>query len=690
MNNINAKRWFGATIAGAALTCATLCSAQSLITLSNDSSQSPAFYNAGPAGVTYTWNATGGPNGGGCIQEVIDGTTTTEFDPAFNVSFNTAPYYQVTFQMKVDSASGTTGAGGSGGYGHLQCSFRNSSYSWNGVGYTAIYPPAANGWVTYTYAVPNVAGGVAHLQFQLQGGTYSGPVTNYIGNVTVVPIPNPAVQSAFTSSSSVNWQNYGMSGTWDSSKDAPYYNPVTGAGPTSITPAGSVQFDASTPKNYQGGQLNMGFNPSQFQSVAFDLYYDGPTPSTSTDFGGFQILIANGSSPYNWVFIGNANFNAGMVGKWTHFNLPCAASGIVNAAGFAIQSIPGSGSGTTPITFHIDNIQTWNPVTRPIINGLTVATPGGIKMNLDANGNSNIYDQEGISTPSTNNSATDVFWVNQTPATYSFTLTNFPSPAAAPGLDAHIYLCNGDSLTAFNNGYGYNQTYSGANYNLVDYLGLHVRNGNSGGVVAMVDWKTNAPNANAFSNIFFTFPTMTSANGTWAMNFTDNTHGNVVAADGSVNSFTLPDFVNDPNYSANFTPATSMVHFGVAKNGNVANNTKGFTLSSVLVTNNVGGVLFNDSFGGPGLKANYNWQVCQYYQFAAIRAVWQPAGTAYWIQWNTTASGWGVQSSSNLLGNWGDAGVVNTYVDSTGTNTLGAIPAASLPAGNAGLFRMAK
>ena len=166
-----------------------------------------------------------------------------------------------------------------------------------------------------------------------------------------------------------------------------------------------------------------------------------------------------------------------MVGQWTHFNLPCAASGIVNANGFALQAIPGSGAGTTPITFHIDNIQTWNPVTRPVINGLTPATPGGVKMNVDANGNSNIYDQEGIASPSTNNSSTDVFWVNQTPATYSFTLTNFPSPAAAPGLDAHIYLCNGDSLTAFNNGYGYNQTYSGANYNMVDYLGFHVQIG---------------------------------------------------------------------------------------------------------------------------------------------------------------------------------------------------------------------
>src|SRR5271168_4084447 len=149
------QRWIPSLIAVAALAGSVgLCRAQSTIVLSNDSSESSAFYDGGPAGVTYTWQATGGPNGGGYLQGV--GTTNTEFDPAFNVSFQTAQYYRVTFQMMVVSGSGTTGAGGSGGYGNLQCSFRDANYSWNGVGYATIYPPAANQWVTYTYAVPTL------------------------------------------------------------------------------------------------------------------------------------------------------------------------------------------------------------------------------------------------------------------------------------------------------------------------------------------------------------------------------------------------------------------------------------------------------------------------------------------------------------------------------------------------------
>ncbi len=540
-----------------------------------------------------------------------------------------------------------------------------------------------------------------------------------------MPVPNPAVLSYFTNSSNVNWSDYGLTGAWDGGKDAPYNNPVTGAGPTSITPAGSVQFQAASPSGYPGGQLNMSFNPSLFQSVGFDVYYDGPTPITSTDFGGFQVLVAgNGTPDYGWTWIGSVPFNAGMIGKWTHFNMPCAASGRLGANGFAFQGIP-NGGGTTPITFHIDNIQLWNPVTRPVITAFTPNTaPGGVQIALDGNGTSNINDQEGICSPSAVNSATDFFWINQTPAAYSITLTNFPKPAAsfsstatAPasagaGFDAHVYLCNGDSITAFNNLFGYNQTYSGASFNMVDYLGMHVQNesvtnavtyttnnsvittntsyGLAPGVVAILDWKTNSPNANATNQIVFHFPGMASANGTWSLNFSVNTHGSIVAADGSVKSLTLPDFSADPNYTANFTPVTSMVHFGVFKNGRSANNNLGTIFTQVLVTNSVLGTILSDSFGGPGLTANYTWQVAEYYQFAANRTTWIPASTAYWLTWNTTTSGWGVQSSSNLLGAWSNAGVTYTYIDGTGTNTIGAVSTTNLPAGKTGFFELMK
>jgi hypothetical protein len=689
---INIQRWLSSLITVLTLAGFTsLCQAQTVITLSNDASESSAFYDGGPAGATYIWLSTNGPNGGGCIQGVIDGVTTHEFDPAFHVTFNSGQYYQVTVQLKVDSSSGTQGAGGSGGYGQKQLAFLDASNTWNGVGYATIYPPAANDWVSYTFAVPGPAFTVTHLQFQLQGGgAYSGPVTIYIGDITIKPVPNPNVLQYFTNDVvSANWNNYGLAASWDGAVDAPYSNPVNNSAPVSITPAGSIAFQSSAPGSYQGGQLNLGFNPSQYQSLSFDVYYDGPSDNTTTNFGGMQLLIADANPPYHWLGSGGAiSFTANMIGKWVHLNMPCAASGVNSAAGLAVQTIPGSGLGTTPITFHIDNIQTWNPVTLPSITGLTRASLGGVQITLDADGSDNINDQEGITTPTTNNANTDFFWINQTPATYSFTLTNFPSPTSAPQLDSHIYLCNGDSITAFANDYSYNQTYSGAPYNMVDYLGLLVQNGTNGGVVAIVNWKTNAPNSNATNNIIFNFPSMASANGTWTLNFSDNTHGSVIAADGSVNSFTLPDFINDPNYTASFTPVSSMIQFGIFKNGNITNNSQTLTLTAVAVTNNA--VTNFDNFAGPGLTAKNGWQVAEYYLDAAPRAIWQPFGATYLIHWNTTAGGWNVQSTSNLLGSWSNAGVTYTYADSTGTNTLGAIQTTNLPAGNAGFFRLVK
>jgi hypothetical protein len=131
-----------------------------------------------------------------------------------------------------------------------------------------------------------------------------------------------------------------------------------------------------------------------------------------------------------------------------------------------------------------------------------------------------------------------------------------------------------------------------------------------------------------------------------------------------------------------------MVQFGIFKNGTNVNNNQTLTLTGVGVTNSA--TVLSDDFSGPGLTATNDWQIAEYYQDAATRAIWQPRGTAYWIHWNTTASGWSVQSSDSLSNTWADAGVTYTYPDATGTNTLGAIPTANLPDGNTGFFRLVK
>lgn len=671
---------------------AGLCQAQDPINISFDSGVPSQFYDASPNNpggtLNYFWQSTNGPDGSGCEVYEIDGVTNQEIDPAFNATFNGADYVQITFQLKVDPSSGTIGNPLLSDYGNLQLSVRDASFSWNTEFYSTIYGPAANQWVTYTATVPAIQ--AAHIQIQLQGGAaYSGPVKVYIGNVSVLPPPDPLVLEA--TNSTINWQNYGLNASWDTSEDSPYVNPVNNSAPVSLLPAGSVEFQASNPSSYAGGQLNLPFKAQAYQYVAFDLYYDGPTPSTTNDYAGFQIFVANGASPYNWAYIGSANFTAGMVGQWTHFNLPCAATGITNAAGFAIQTTPGSTGGHNPITFHIDNIQAWNPQVRPQIISLKPnTTPGGLQIALDGDGTSNPNDQEGICTPSATNNAADFFWIGQTPATYSFTLTNFPTPATAPGFDAHLYVFNGDSLVNDGQSFGYNETYSGVNYNAVDAIALDVVN-LTNGIAVNFTWKTNTPSSNITNGIFCNLTNgWTSANGAWALNFSDNTHASITFNGTVITNFTVPDFSSDPNYNANFTPPTptSAVDFGVYKDGNNTNDNQSAIFTSVQATNTT--VAITDNFSGPGLTGNNNWQVAEYYQYSANRTTWIPANTAFWLEWNSTISGFNVQSSTSLLGTWANAGVTYTYIDGTGTNTIAAIPDSILPVGGVDFFDLLK
>jgi hypothetical protein len=341
----------------------------------------------------------------------------------------------------------------------------------------------------------------------------------------------------------------------------------------------------------------------------------------------------------------------------------------------------------------VDNIKMTKPVEAPKIFGLQPGTPGGLKVFVDGNGTANQWDQEGFAAPSADCNTMNFFPLNQTPASYAFTISHFPDPTVAPGFQARLHIFNGDSLTANGQNFGYNQTYSGAPYNVYDYMGMLIENAASGGVNAIFEWKTNSPTGNATNRLLFTLPQYTSANGTWTLTFSDNTHATIVGPDGvAAGAINLPDFQSDPNYTANFTPATSCLQFGLAKNdvnNTGVNNNQSAYFSHVVVTN-ANGVIYDDSFSGPGLTANYAWRVAQYWQYAANRVLWQPSGTAYWLQYGDPSAGYAVQTVGSLLGTWGDAGVTYTYTDATGTNHFGAIPTTSLPAGNSGFFRLFK
>jgi hypothetical protein len=469
-----------------------------------------------------------------------------------------------------------------------------------------------------------------------------------------------------------------------------------------FTPLGALQMDIAFPVAAQWAAWGQSWvlraqatDPSRYTYFECDVKVDAAnsTPFSGGDYGSLVIAFRDGpgyGGPYA-CSPGSITLDSSYT-SWKHLKLALPTTGgsgnpLTNSPAYNIE-VKGNYMG--PVRLYFDNITLSKPVTHPKIYGLKPGTPGGVKISVDADGTANQNDQEGISSPSADNDQTNFFWATQTPATYSFTLTNFPAPAVAPGFDAHIYIVNGDSITANGNvgSWGYNQTYSGVPYNALDYAGLRIQNTtNNNGLVAIFEWKTNLPSANAPTNNRTTFglALYASANGMWTLTFNDDTTATLVGPNGTVGTITLPAGLN-----GNFTPVTSMVQFGVYKNDQYltgVNNNQSATFTHVHVDNNIKGTIYDDNFTGPGLTANYAWQVAEYYLDSADRVFWQPYGTAWWLEWGLPI-GYTVQSAASLTGPWGDAGVTYTYTDSSGTNIFGAVPAASLPAGNAAFFRL--
>jgi hypothetical protein len=438
-------------------------------------------------------------------------------------------------------------------------------------------------------------------------------------------------------------------------------------------------------------QHPMGFAPSRWSFIEFDVKVDAAnsTADGNGNYGGMQLDIRKP----NWsgdTFVSCPNLTAAYT-SWQHVKVSLPVQDQGPAFDIILNGVHGGA-----VRVLIDNIKLTTPITPPKILALGPGTRGGVHVFVDGNGNNNIYDEEGFASPAADNgtvgsSPRDFFWLNQTPASYSFTLDQFPAPSVAPSFRAHMYIFNGDSLALNGQSFSYNTTYSGARWNALDYLGFLVENGTNGGVVATLDWKTNAPNSNPTNSYVFNLPQYATANGTWTVNFSDSTHAAIIAPDGAtVGNVTLPDFQSDPNYTSNFQPGTSCIQFGLSKNGNTNNNDKGAYFTHVVVTNGPSGTIYDDTFQGPGLTGLYAWQVATYYQYFATRAIWQPYGTAFWLQYGEPSFGYTVRSAPTVLGPWSDAGVTYTYTDATGTNHFAAIPTASLPPGNKGFFRLGK
>ena len=259
-------------------------------------------------------------------------------------------------------------------------------------------------------------------------------------------------------------------------------------------------------------QMNIGWDPSKFTYVDFDLYLDAPTGLSG--YGQWETHAINNG--WGWVGVSAAPLSAANIGKWTHYSfaLPTAtwpAQGIVFH--------PGGNALSGTFTYYLDNVTLWKPAEPPTLKKMTKGTGvGGVQITMD--NDSSQYQREGFATPS----ATGPYlWPAQGtyPVSYSFTITNFPDAATHAGFEAHMYLANDSS--------GWDQTYGGIDWNATNILMFRVENAAAGGVIARIDWKTNLPGANPLADAIYhpVYAQGPTALGTWTLTFTDatNAHG---------------------------------------------------------------------------------------------------------------------------------------------------------------------
>ena len=488
----------------------------------------------------------------------------------------------------------------------------------------------------------------------------------------------------------INWNGWGLQGclSWDPQDAANDPNsgslrfdvPYTGASGDQLMAFGTLHdawgWDNTTEVNVVG----------VYTAITFDFKLDPATaPAKDGTFGTLAIgLVTDG-----WATHQEGTYTIPKSAtNWTHVTIPIdpTSPGADKTVGEYINMWSG-GNFTNTLSFNVDNIYL-QPSTNaaplpPPTMGLEKAGPSGVEIIMDGTGDQ--WQRNGISTPS---GGGPYLWTSQGsyPVTYSCTITNFPDIANHAGFEAHMYLVNDDTAPSGS------ETSGSPDWGVPDLLIFRIENvvntvlttngttittNFTYNAMAQIQWKTNYPNANATNVPVVVFPP--SALGTWAVTFTDSTHGTLTGPGITATNFNLPaDAV-----ASNFSPASSFVQFGMFKNdgpNDGHNNGAHGTYSRVQFTGAQANS-FDDDFSGPTLTNKYAWRKtdANYVQYIA-------PGTAWIVDWTLPAIQFNPQTAAAITGPWNPAVFTSTYRGPSAMYGL----VSQITITNAGFYRLIK
>lgn len=481
--------------------------------------------------------------------------------------------------------------------------------------------------------------------------------------------------------------------TWDGTLDAGndpnsgsvrYDEPFVGA-------AGEQFMTFFTIANRWGWDGGYVLDATTYTNLSFDIRVDPSSGQrkANNDYGNLEIGLV--TSGWATTALPGRAIPLSAKGNWVHFDYPLnpALANIDKVVGFFIKMWSDGGL-TNSLIFNVDNFMITKP-TGPVIippPTMSMRKAGPVGVEITMTDDSAQWQRDAISTPGP---GSNYIWTAQGayPVSYSCTIGDFPPVNTHQGLEAHMYIANGDTAPAGA------ETGGSPDWGCPDILIFRVENNRNTIITtnadlttttnytydarAQIQWKTNYPNANA-TNV----PVVVHAPGvlgTWTVTFSDATHGSLSGPGITTTNFTLPaDAVAN-----NFSPLTNFVQFGVFKNDGANdghNNQAHGTFSHVQFTGAPANS-FSDDFTGPTLTNKYVWRKTS---ATAVQQI--PPGTAWMLGWTLPATGFNPEIAATLSGPWSPLSFNTTY--QSGGSVHAILPQSSLLAAGSDYFRLIK
>lgn len=382
------------------------------------------------------------------------------------------------------------------------------------------------------------------------------------------------------------------------------------------------------------------FDGSQYSSIEFDLKFDTNSTMTPNSNRHMAYGFDDGTNGYSFCQMGDVSFESNSPyadGNWHHVSIPVTLAAFTSSGHDPTQCDgvsyyrwnPGGTTGT--FNFWMANVVA--------VASIVTNPPPTISMTKPAAGLhfvqgsiSGQYDRQNIITANGANGSASYSWANTatagSPVTYSFNISQF----AGPDLNYHIFI--------------YPETSDGASapdYNQANVLDLQITpSTNAPQAIGQLLWKTNLPSAST-TNVALAFTNSTLL-GTWQLQFTGNTSGQVLAPGGNSYPFTV-----DPSIPVALANPV-IVNFGI--NPSIDSNS---IVGEEVVVSQVG------ISGASPLSTNYSTSDNFLTDSSLDPATWTvnaldpasiwfiPGDNAFSINWNIPDSGFSLIESSNLL-----------------------------------------